>query len=65
MDWKELKDLGSTFAKSGQCTFARTRADRSGELEFTSHEDMEKALKELDKRRFSGTDERVKAYAQR
>jgi hypothetical protein len=65
MNWQELKDLGSTFARSGQCTFARTRSDRSGELEFTSLDDMEKAVKELDRRRFSGSDERVKAYAQR
>lgn len=65
MDWQELKDLGATFAKSGQCSFARTRPDRSGELEYTSLEDMEKALKELDRRRFSGSDQRLKAYEQR
>mmetsp|Transcript_94813 Transcript_94813/g.149978 ORF Transcript_94813/g.149978 Transcript_94813/m.149978 type:complete len:294 (+) Transcript_94813:22-903(+) len=65
MDWQELKDLGATFAKHGKCTFARTRPDRTGELEYTALEDMEKALKELDKRRFSGSDERLKAYEQR
>lgn len=65
MDWQELKDLGATFAKVGKCTFARTRPDRSGELEYTELEDMERAIKELDRRRFSGDSERLKAYEQR
>jgi hypothetical protein len=65
MDWKELKDLGVMFAKAGQCTFARTNSNRSGELEYTHLEDMEKAIKELDRRRFSGNDTRLTAYEQR
>jgi len=65
MDWKELKDLGAMFAKAGQCTFARTNSNRGGELEYTHSEDMEKAIKELDRRRFSGKDERLRAYEQR
>lgn len=65
MGWQELKGLGSKFAKTGQCTFSRTNRDRTGVLEFTDREDMEKAISELDGRRFSGSDERVKAYEER
>jgi hypothetical protein len=65
MDWKELKDLGVMFAKAGQCTFARTNSNRSGELEYTALEDMDRAIKELDRRRFSGNGDRLIAYEQR
>jgi len=64
MGWQELKEMGVGYAKAGKCTFARTRRDRSGELEFTSFDDMDKAIKELDNRRFSGSSERLRAYRQ-
>lgn len=62
MGWQELKGLGVTFAKSGQCTFARTLRDRTGVLEFTSVTDMNRAIDELDGRRFSGSETRVIAF---
>mmetsp|Transcript_44151 Transcript_44151/g.126412 ORF Transcript_44151/g.126412 Transcript_44151/m.126412 type:complete len:298 (+) Transcript_44151:141-1034(+) len=65
MGWQELKGLGSKMAKVGQCTFSRTNRDRTGVLEFTSREDMDRAISELDGRRFSGSEERVKAYEER
>jgi hypothetical protein len=65
MDWQELKQLGLTFAKAGQCTFARTNSDRSGELEYTAVQDMERAIRDLDGRRISGGgDRRLRAYEQ-
>jgi len=36
--------------------------DRTGVLEFTSVHDMHRAIDELDGRRFSGSETRVKAY---
>merc|ERR1711920_865576 len=50
MGWQELKDLGTKMARDGQCTFARTRRDSTGVLEFTSRSDMHYAIKELDGR---------------
>ncbi|CAK0796554.1 unnamed protein product [Prorocentrum cordatum] len=50
MGWLELKGLGSKMAKVGQCTFSRTNRDRTGVLEFTSREDMDRAISELDGR---------------
>lgn len=64
MQWQEFKDVGASFAKVGKCTFARTNRDRTGELEYTSIEDMKHAVRELDNRRFSGVDGRLKAYEQ-
>merc|ERR1712226_1703506 len=62
MGWQEFKDVGNKFCKNGQCTFARTRRDGTGLLEFTSYDDMAYAIKELDGRRFSGGDTRLKAF---
>lgn len=62
MGWQELKDVGTKFAKAGQCTFARTRRDCTGVLEFTDAGDMAAAIKELDGRRFSGGGVRLVAY---
>lgn len=62
MGWQELKGLGTTFAKSGQCTFARTNRDRSGVLEFEAFDDMQRAIDELDGRRFAGSEDCVVAY---
>mmetsp|Transcript_80369 Transcript_80369/g.239397 ORF Transcript_80369/g.239397 Transcript_80369/m.239397 type:complete len:301 (-) Transcript_80369:156-1058(-) len=62
MGWQELKGLGVTFAKHGQCTFARTLRDRTGVLEFTSVRDMNLAIDELDGRRFSGSETRLIAF---
>lgn len=65
MGWQELKGLGADFAKSGQCTFSRTNRDRTGVLEFTSIEDMRRAIDELDGRRFAGSEDSVVAYEER
>lgn len=65
MGWQELKDLGNGFAKAGKCTFSRTFRDFSGVLEFTSVDDMNYAIKELDGRRFSGNSTRLKAYEEK
>lgn len=65
MGWQELKGLGGSLAKVGQCSFTRTNRDQTGVLEFTSSEDMRRAVDELDGRRFEGSRGRVKAYEEK
>lgn len=65
MGWQEFKSFGQDFAKYGKCTFARTNRDGTGILEFTELDDMKKAIKELDGRRFAGNSERLVAYEER
>lgn len=62
MGWQELKALGTGFAKSGTCTFSRTMRDQTGILEFTTPEDMNRAIDELDGRRFVDSNTKCKAY---
>lgn len=62
MGWQELKETGSTFARRGQCSFARTNRDRTGILEYTDIDDMRKAIDELNGRRFAGARDRMIAY---
>lgn len=62
MESKELKEFGISFCKRGKCVFSKTRSDGSGELEFTDSEDMLRAIKELDRRRFAGSDDKLKAF---
>lgn len=54
-----MKTFGVQFARRGTCTYAKCFGDRSGELEFTHIEDMDKAIRELDRRRFAGSDDKL------
>jgi len=62
MGWQELKELGTGYAKIGQCTFSRTNRDRTGVLEFTSEPDMKQAIRDLDGKFLSGSQTAVVAY---
>lgn len=65
MGWQKLKELGQSLVKRGQCTFSRTRRDRTGVLEFTSVDDMKLAIHELDGRRLTGSESRLVVYEER
>eukprot|EP00927_Polykrikos_kofoidii_P065421 TRINITY_DN61178_c0_g1_i1.p2 TRINITY_DN61178_c0_g1~~TRINITY_DN61178_c0_g1_i1.p2 ORF type:complete len:291 (-),score=47.34 TRINITY_DN61178_c0_g1_i1:204-1076(-) len=63
MSWHELKDLGRSFGAS--LTFARTYRSNSiycGMIEFQEKADADVAVRELDKRRFEGSAERLRCY---
>lgn len=63
MTWMELKALAHDFGPT--LTFARTyRANGTycGMLEFKDHDDAERTVKELDRRRVQGSKERLKAF---
>lgn len=62
MGWQELKEVAAGFAKRGQCTFTRTNRDLTGILEYTHRDDMDRAIDELNGRRFQGCRERMVAY---
>lgn len=64
MTQSELQDIAGDFVMAGHC--AGVRVDRGkgvGEIDFTNDEDMVRVIKELDKRRLAGSNERLKAYA--
>jgi len=63
MSWLELKDLGRDYGPT--LTFARTYRHRGnwyGMLEFKSTEDAERVVRELDRRRVQGSEERLRCY---
>lgn len=65
MDLRDFEDWGISFASRGKCEFARVNLDRTGLLQFTSVDDMCRAIEGLDGRRFAGCRDRLKAYEDR
>lgn len=60
-----MKDVGKDFRKAGELLFAKMVADRVGELEYSTLEDMEFATKELHGRRFEDSGDRLKVFEKR
>jgi len=65
MTWQKLKELGQDLVRRGNCTFARTRRDATGVLEFTTEDDMHTVIRELDGARLHGADKRLVVFEER
>lgn len=63
MSWVELKDVGREYGQS--LTFSRTyryRDQNYGMLEYSDSADAETAIRELDRRRVQGSNQRLRCY---